>query len=150
MKTLLVAASLAALATAGAIADAPATVRRSVIRAAELSLNERLAKIFPDTPLAVTGQARGVYIDGYGAVFTAEMNPVMDGTNVVHPTLRADEKAQVKAKKIARIPDLKKAMKEALVETAASLDPVPLDEQVVLEVVLDRFLGKTAPATRRS
>lgn len=140
MKTLLVAACLAALATAGAIADAPAQVRRSVIRAAEISLNDRLAKIFPDTPLSVTGQVRGVYIDGYGAVFTAEMNPVSDGTSLMHSVLRPEEKVQVKAKKIARIPELKKAMKEALVETAASLDPVPLDDQVVLEVVIDRFL----------
>ena len=38
------------------------------------------------------------------------------------------------------MPELEKALKEALVETGAALDPVPLDEQVVLEVVLDRFL----------
>ncbi len=137
---LLIVLSAAALATAGAIADAPPQVRRSVIRAAEISLNDRLARIFPDTPIAVTGQVRGVYIDGFGAVFTAEMNPVSDGTSLMHAVLRPDEKAQVKAKKIARIPELKKGMKEALVETAASLDPVPLDDQVVLEVVIDRFL----------
>lgn len=137
---LLIVLSAAALATAGASADTPATVRRSVIRSAELSLNERLARIFPDTPVAVTGQVRGVYLDGYGAVFTAEMNPVSDGTSLMHAVLRPDEKTQVLIKKKARIPELKKAMKEALVETAASLDPVPLDEQVVLEVVIDRFL----------
>lgn len=140
MKSLLVAISVAALAAAGAIADTSAPVHRSAIRAAEMGLNERLSRVFPDTPLAVTGQVRGVYLEGFGAVFTAEMNPVSDGISLMHSVLRPDEKAAVRAKKIARIPELKKAMKEALVETAASLDAVPLDDQVVLEVVIDRFL----------
>ncbi len=140
MKTLFVAASLAAIATAAAIADAPASVPRAVIRAVERSLDDRLSRIWPDTQFARVSPTRGVYLDGYGAVFTAEMNPVSDGTSLMHSILRPEEKAQVKAKKIARMPELKKAMKETLVEIAASIDPVPLDEQVVLEVVIDRFL----------
>lgn len=141
MKTFLMISSLAVLAVAaGAVADTPAPVRRTVIRAAEHSLNDRLTRIFPDTPLSVTGQTRGVYIDGFGVVFTAEMSPVSDGTSLMHAVLRPEEKTQVLAKKKARIPELEKGLKEALVETAASLDPVPLDDQVVLEVVIDRFL----------
>jgi len=145
MKNLNLVSSLAVLGVAvlgvaaGAVADTPA-VRRSVIRAAELNLKERLLRIFPDNQYSVIGEPRGVYLDGYGAVFTAEMQPVNDGTSLMHSILRPEEKAQVKAKKIARIPELKKAMKEALVDTGASLDEVPLDEQVVLEVVIDRFL----------
>jgi hypothetical protein len=145
MKSLLLVTSLAVLGVvvlggaAGAVADTP-TVRRSVIRTAELGLKERLLRIFPDNQFSVIGEPRGVYLDGYGAVFTAEMQPVSDGTSLMHSILRADEKVQVKAKKIASIPVLKKAMKEALVETGASLSAVPLDEQVVLEVVIDRFL----------
>ncbi len=145
MKNLLLVSSLAVVgvaflgAAAGAVADTP-PVRRAVIRAAERSLKDRLVRIFPDTPISVTGDPRGVYIDGYGAIFTAEMQPVSDGTSLMNSVLRPDDKVQVIAKKKARIPELKKAMKEALVETAASLDPVPLDEQVVLEVVIDRFL----------
>jgi len=141
MKTLLLVSSLAVVGVAvAAVADTPAPVRRPVIRAAERSLKDRLVRIFPDTPISVTGEPRGVYIDGYGAIFTAEMQPVSDGASLMNSTLRPEEKAQVIAKKKARIPQLEKAMKEALVETAASLDPVPLDEQVVLEVVIDRFL----------
>jgi hypothetical protein len=140
MRTLFLAASLAVLGiAAGAVADAP-VVRRPVIRAAEMSLDDRLSRIWPDTPIARVSPTRGVYLDGFGAVFTAEMNPVSDGTSLMHSTLRPEEKVQVKAKKIARMPELKKALKEALIDTAASLDPVPLDEQVVLEVVIDRFV----------
>ncbi len=144
MKTLLVISSLTVLgvATAGvaAVADTPAPVRRSVIRAAEISIKQRLSGLFPDMAQSVTGDPRGVYLDGYGAVFTAEMEPVTDGTMMMHAVLRPDEKAAVLAKKKARIPEIRKAMKETLVETAASLDPVPLDEQVVLEIIIDRFL----------
>lgn len=144
MKTLLVISSLTVLGVAtvavAAVADTPTPVRRSVIRAAEISIKDRLSRVFPDMPLSVTGDPRGVYLDGYGVVFTAEMEPVTDGTMLMHPLLRPDEKAAVLAKKKARIPEIRKAMKETLVETAASLDPVPLDEQVVLEVIIDRFL----------
>jgi hypothetical protein len=140
MKNLLLVSSLAIVGVAAAaVADAPTPVRRAVIRAAEVSLKDRLVRIFPDTP-AVTGEPRGIYIDGFGAVFTAEMQPVYDGTSLMHAILRPEEKAQVLAKKKARIPEIEKALKGALVETAASLDPVPPDEQVVLEVVIDRFV----------
>lgn len=142
-KTVLLISSLTFLGmvAAAAIADTPAPgVRRSVIRSAEISIKERLSRVFPDMPLSVTGDPRGIYLDGYGAVFTAEMEPVSDGTMMMHAILRPDEKAAVLTKKKARIPEIRKAMKETLVETAASLDPVPLDEQVVLEVIIDRFI----------
>ena len=149
MRTLTLAGFVIALgATAGAIADTPA-VPRAAIRAAELSLDERLSRTFPDNPSALVGTARGIYLEGYGAVFTAEMEPVTDGTSLMNSTLRPEQKVEVLKKKVNRIPDLRKAMENALVETAASLDPVPLDEQVVLEVVIDRFLwedGKGYPA----
>jgi hypothetical protein len=144
MKKLLIAVPfilLGSLVVIGAaVADNAAHVSRAVIRSAEISLDDRLSRIWPDTPSARVSPTRGVYLDGYGAVFTAEMSPISDGTSLMHSTLRPEEKAQVRAKKIARIPELKKALKEALIETASSLDPIPLDEQVVLEVVIDRFL----------
>lgn len=141
MKKIFLISSLAVVAIAvGAVADTPTPVRRAVIHAAELSLKDRLVRIFPDTPASVTGDPRGVYIDGFGVVFTAEMLPVFDGTSLMHSILRPEEKVQVLAKKKARIPELEKALRGALVDTAASLDPVPQDEQVVLEVVIDRFV----------
>ncbi len=149
MRAFILAGFVIALgATAGAIADTPA-VPRTAIRAAELSLDERLQRIFPDTPSALVGTTRGIYLEGYGAVFTAEMEPVTDGTSLMNSVLRPEQKVEVLKKKVGRIPDLRKAMESALVETAASLDSVPLDEQVVLEVVIDRFLwedGKGYPA----
>ena len=53
--------------------------------------------------------------------------------------LTPEEKIQVKQTKIDRMPQLQKALAQALVDAAASLDPVPLDEQVVIEVDLLRY-----------
>jgi hypothetical protein len=139
MKTLLLAVSLAALGTAaGAIAEAPG-VSRSAIRSVEQTLDERLSRIWQDTPMSLVSRTRGVYLDGYGVVFTADMNPVSDGVNMFAPHLQDKDKVLIKQKKIARIPELKKALKEALVDSAVTLDAVPLDEQVVLAVVIRRF-----------
>ena len=37
------------------------------------------------------------------------------------------------------MPQLKKALEDALVDSAATLDAVPLDEQIVIEADLDRY-----------
>jgi hypothetical protein len=146
MKTLLLVTSLVVLGTtAGAIAEAPA-VSRPAIRSVEQSLDERLSRIWQDTPMSLVSRTRGVYLDGYGVVFTADMNPVSDGISLMNTRLQPQQKAQVLQKKIARIPELRKALKEALVNTAVTLDPVPLDEQVVLEVILRRFDWEEGPA----
>jgi hypothetical protein len=132
-------AALVAISAAAAVADTAARVNRSVMRSVELSLDERLSKIWPDTPMALTSHTRGVYLDGYGAVFTSEMNTASDGVGLMTTNLTQQMKTQVKQKKIDRMPQLQKALAQALVDAAASLDPVPLDENVVIEVDLLRY-----------
>jgi len=114
-------------------------VGRPLIRTLEKSLDERIARLWPDNPVAVVGTARGVYLDGIGAVFTAEVNTASEGISLMHTSLTPKEKETVHRQKIERVPQLKKALQQALVDSAASLDPVPLDEQVVIQVVLDRY-----------
>ena len=53
--------------------------------------------------------------------------------------LTPQKKEQVKKTKIDRMPQLRKALSQALGDAAASLDPVPLDEQAVIEVDLLRY-----------
>ncbi len=45
--------------------------------------------------------------------------------------------ARVHAKRMERLPVLKKALRDALVASAASLDTVPADEQVTIVAFLD-------------
>ena len=130
-------------AALGAVADAP-RVARPLLRSVERSLDERIARIWPDNPLTLTGRSRGVYLEGYGAVFTHEINTVNDGISMMHLTVTPKEQEQIHRQKIDRVPQLKKVLEEALVDAAASLDTVPLDEQVVIEVDLDRYPWEVA------
>ncbi len=145
MKKLLIAlpfvlaVTLVVIGAAAAVADTAAHMSRAVIRSVELSLDDRLSKIWPDTPMSVASPTRGLYLDGYGAVFTMEMITVSDGINMFHAFLTPQEKAQIKQKKVERMPQLQKAVAKALVDAAATLDPVPLDENVVIEVDLLRY-----------
>jgi hypothetical protein len=137
-KLIAVPFALVVIAGAAAVADT-AHVNRAVIRSVEINLDERLSRIWPDTPMALTSHTRGLYLDGYGAVFTLEMNTASDGVGLMTPNLSPQMKVQVKQKKIDRMPQLQRALSQALVDAAASLDPVPLDEQVVIEVDLLRY-----------
>jgi hypothetical protein len=141
MKKLLIALPLvlATLAFAGVAADTLTHVNRAVIRSVEISLDERLSRIWPDTPMALASHTRGLYLDGFGAVFTLEMNTASDGVGLMTTNITPQKKVQVKQTKIDRMPQLQKALSLALVDAAASLDPVPLDEQVVIEVDLLRY-----------
>jgi hypothetical protein len=129
---LLVAAGLPA-------ADAPARVGRSVLVTVEKSLDDRFTRLWDDNPLALLGSTRGVYLDGYGAVFTAEVNPVVGGVTLMHPNWTKDDKDRHRKKKLDRIPRLRAEMKQALMAAAATLDPMPADQQVVLSVFLSRY-----------
>jgi hypothetical protein len=137
-KTLLFIVPLIGLAmAAGAAAGAP--VGRSVIRSAEKLLEARLRPLWPDTPSAIIGGVRGVYLDGYGAVFTAEMNTASENLTPIISALTPAAKDSLHRLKIQRMPQLKTALEQSLAEVGATLDTVPQDEQIVLQVVLDRY-----------
>jgi len=130
-----------------ATAITPARVSRPALRAMEKTVDDRIARIWSDNPLAVVGQTRAVYLEGYGAVFTAEVSLASSGQSLMHAVLTDKDKAAVIKVKNDRVPQLKKALEEALVESAASLDPLlPPNDQVVIEVILDRYDWEDRPA----
>lgn len=145
-NTIRVSCILLALAAVGYTAIIPSTVTRKAIRAMEDGLDKRFGTMWPDNPVAVVGPARGVYLEGYGAVFTTELNLANEGIALMHPILTPQEKAAVVQKKIERVPQLRKMLQEALVGTAASLDTMPPEQQVVIQVILDRFSWEEAPS----
>ena len=118
-------------------ADSP-RVSRAALGSAETSLDDRIKALWPDNPLALVGTTRGIYLEGYGAVFTAEVNPISAPLALFHGTAYSKaEKDQYHKRRKERLPQLVSLMKQTLVASAASLDPVPADEQIIIAVVLD-------------
>jgi len=133
-----ISALLLAAVFAISAADAP-RVNRVLINSVERNLDERIKHMWNDNPLALVGPSRGVYLPGYGIVLTAEMNLATANISLMNPTLSETEKIALHKKKAERVPQLKTAMKEALVAAAASLDPVPATDKVTIALILPRY-----------
>lgn len=125
--------------TAAVAGDAP-RVSRSILATTEKSFDDRISRLWNDNPLILLGPTRGIYLDGYGAVLSAEVNMV-NGPPVafVAPVPNPKQVAEHKAKKLQRLPELKNVLLQAMVDTAATLDPVPPTEQIVVVVFLSRY-----------
>jgi hypothetical protein len=136
VKQIFATSLLLAVVVATTAADSTPRVNRSVLNAAEKSLDDRIKLLWEDNPLALVGPTRGVYLEGYGAVFTAEINPISGPIALMHSSFTKEEKDRYKKKRLERIPQLEAVLKQTLVTSAASLDPVPVDEQVVIVVDL--------------
>jgi hypothetical protein len=125
----------AAYAAAG---EAP-RVDRTQMEKVEKSLDATLLRFTPDNSHTLIGLTRGVYLEGVGAVLTAEVIVVNAPVNIMHPLPTKEEIVQMHKKKLERVPLLKRVLKDALVAAAATLDTIPPDEQVVIAVIIPRF-----------
>ena len=89
-------------------------------------------------PLDLLGTTRGVYLDGFGAVFTAEVSLII--TPSISPfrqTITEELKNQVHQKKVARVPLLKQAIREMVKTAALTMIQVPDNQQFVFAVRLE-------------
>jgi hypothetical protein len=127
------------ISAAYAAAGETPRVDRTQMEAVEKSLDSTLQRFTPDNSHTLIGLTRGVYLEGVGAVLTAEVILINAPIGIMHPLPSKEEVVQMRKKKIERLPILKKVLKDALVSAAASLDTIPPDEQVVIAVILPRF-----------
>jgi len=127
------------VSAAYAAAGQPPHVDRTQMEKVEKSLDATLLRFTPDNSHTLLGLTRGVYLEGMGAVFTAEVIVVNAGVNIMMPLPTKDGIAQIRKKKLERIPILKKVLKDALVSAALMLDSIPADEQVTIAVIVPRF-----------
>jgi hypothetical protein len=126
----------------GSMADKP-KVNRAMIKAMAASVDSQLLGIWPADPVEVVGLTQGTYISGSGAVFVSEVNLAPSaGTSPFHKTTTADELKRTHEKKMARVPKLKTAMQEMLLNSAGSLDSVPDAEQIALGITLFYWRGE--------
>ncbi len=124
------------LAGVAIAAQERAKVTRPMLASVEGSMDKAFGKIYPDNPFLVLGNSRGVYLDGYGAVFSAEVNLVLAAGGPFRGKVTKEEAEHHRKEKLQRIPLLRKSMKTALVGAAMSLDTLPPEEKVVLAVSL--------------
>jgi hypothetical protein len=91
----------------------------------------------PNDPLDLLGATRGLYLDGYGAVFTAELSLIITPTvNPFRKEITKEEAARVHQRKVERLPVLKRAMAGMMRNSAMTLIQIPDNQQIVLAVRL--------------
>ena len=140
-----------AAAPATATATAPATaapaaatpteklrVPRQAISDVERHLDVKLASLgSANDPVDLLGAARGIYLDGYGVVLTAEASLIITpGLNPFRTAMTEPEKEKIRQRKLDRLPMLRQAMRDAWRDSAATLTSVPDNQQVVIAVRL--------------
>jgi hypothetical protein len=110
--------------------------KRPALIAIEKSFDQRITTL-ADDPYLLIGDTRGVYLEGYGAVFTTEVN-LANGPSIspFRPSITKEDVARIRAKKLERFPILRQRMRDALLDAAASLTEVPANEQIVIGVSL--------------
>ncbi len=139
MKRLAAAALLVAAALWAATSEKP-RISRAAMAAMEKSFDSQIERASAAEPLDLLGNTRGIYLAGYGAVFSTEVNLIISPTiNPFHQTFTKAEIARVHARKLERLPLLRRKMKEMLLASAAALDTVPRNEQIVVGVSLFYF-----------
>ncbi|HLM99936.1 MAG TPA: hypothetical protein VK335_11665 [Bryobacteraceae bacterium] len=128
--------SLLLTAAAVAIAAVP-RVSRDALHAMEISFDKRILTPSADDPFELLGNTRGVYLEGYGAVFTAEVNLLLSANiSPFQPTMPKDYVVKLRQRKLQRVSLLKKSMQEEMLAMASLLDNVPANERIALGVRL--------------
>jgi hypothetical protein len=133
------AALVALLAVAGMQASDPVKpkVPRGSMAPLESSFDVRITRPGQEDPFDLLGNTRGVYLDGYGVVFTSELNLIVTpGMSPFRPQITKEEIERTHQRKVAKLQVLKKAMREMMVSSAAAIDRLPPNEQVVVAVTL--------------
>jgi hypothetical protein len=91
----------------------------------------------PNDPIDILGATRGLYLDGYGAVFTTEVSLIITPqVNPFRQQITKEEATRVHQRKVARLPLLKQAMADMMKSSAMTLIQIPDGQQIVLAVRL--------------
>lgn len=111
-------------------------IPEGMLTSLEKGIDGRLVALDPMDPIDMLGGTRALYLPGYGTVFTTELSLIVTPGNFPIATSRytPEFKAQVRQRKLARLPKLEEAMKEMVKMTALTLAPMPDDQRIVLAV----------------
>jgi hypothetical protein len=131
------------LAATSMLAAEPAITRpdvRDSLETVERSLSDRLRSNEALSTMYVLWRPRGAYLEGYGAVFTLELNLVpMGDISPFQKAYSAEQKRQLNIRKRQRLEDLTEQARLMLVDAAKQLNVVPEGEKVALAVTLFHY-----------
>jgi hypothetical protein len=122
-----------------AVAPAPDQYRFSLdtIRGLERTLDAKLGSIRPE-PINLMGATRGLYLPGYGLVFTAELDLVQTPTagGLFRREIKPTDVTSVHTRKLAQLPVLEQLLRDMVTAAAQKANPMPDNEHVVVAVRL--------------
>lgn len=134
MRSIIVSLLAASLLSAASI---PPRVTRTAVAAMEKSFDRRLELVGIEDPFFLLGYTRGVYVDGFGVVFSTELNLIASAApSPFRPAYTKEEIEKIRQRKVQRLTSLKQNMREMLINSAASLDAISANEQIVVGVSL--------------
>ena len=118
-------------------ADEALKLDRAAFTKVSNTVDDRFRTLWPDYPAELVGVTHTVYIRGYGAVVTGEVNVApSSGITPFHQTISKDDKERAHQKKVQRMPELRTAMQALLVQAAGELRDVPDNEEIAIAVSL--------------
>jgi hypothetical protein len=131
MKRLLLACAVCATAL---VAGDRSRVTRDNLATVEKNVDQAIRGLDANAPYELLGFTRGVYLPGYGVVLSSEANLVVTMLTPFHPAMSGEKIKDLRQKKIQRLASFRDFMRQQLVAAAATLDPVPGNEQIVFGV----------------
>ena len=111
------------------------------LKAVEASINDRVRSNIND-PYDLLGEARGTYLEGYGAVFTVYIDLVTASPLNLSPfkqTISDKEIAELHDRKARKVVALKGAMRDLMASACKTLPALPDDEHIVMEAFLFNY-----------
>jgi hypothetical protein len=136
---------VAAVAPHGAAPAAELTPASRELRADLRTVERSIDRSFGDTRMVLIGSTRGGYLQGFGAVFTLEVNVVpMANVSPFKPSYTEQELRQLNQRKRGRIPELEELAAGILVTEAGKLGAIPEGENIALIISLFHFTWEYA------
>jgi hypothetical protein len=119
---------------------APTGNKRDTFKSLERDFDYAIKSAQPVAPLDVLGATRGLYVQGYGAVFTTEVDLAWNNYNPMFVrTISNEQKAERHDRKLKNLAVLRKQMQDMMTTMGKSLD-LPANEHLTLAVRL-LYLG---------
>ena len=111
-------------------------IPRSALVSVEGSMNDRFRGVASD-PYDLLGTARGTYLDGYGAVFTVELELIYaQPPSPFHPAYSPAELASLRERKLKKLPVMKETMRALMAGASSTLETLPGNERITMEAIL--------------